>query len=256
MQAAGRDDPRVRVTREPWGTRVELSRPERRNALDQRSVAELREVFAVDEPGAVLLCAAGPAFCAGGDVGVLAEAAAGGDLSDVLVSNAATFADLVESIVACPRPVVAAVDGLAIGGGVSLALACDVVLATPRARLLLGWGRWGLPPDGCVTALLAAAVGAVRARSLLVEGAEIGAGSELAPLLFSRVVDPERLPDEAVATVRALAESSGARAAKEATASLLLPSMRTQREAELAAIARAAADPSVMGRLAMLYKIE
>lgn len=256
MQAAASDRARVRVTQESWGSRVELCRPERRNALDHQSVAELQTAFGADDAGAVLLCAAGPAFCAGGDIGVLAEAAAGGDLTDVLVSNAARFADLIEAIVACPRPVVAAVDGVAIGGGVSLALACDVRIATRRARFVLGWGRWGLPPDGCVTALLAAAVGALRARALLLESAEIDTDSDLASLLFSRVVEPDRLEAEAVATAVSLAESPGAAAAKQATASLLLPAMRAQREAELAAIARAAAEPAVARRLAMIYKIE
>ena len=179
-----------------------------------------------------------------------------GDLADMMLTNAAAFADVIEAIVASPRPVVAAIDGSAVGGGASLALACDVRVATPRARLVFAWGRYGLPPDGCVTATLVAAVGPVRAQSLLADGADIGVDSDVAPLLFSRVVEVDQVEQEALATVTALADSSEARAAKAATQEVLLPAVRRQREAELAAIARATADPAVVTALAMLYKIE
>lgn len=256
MQTPEASESRVRSTAQPWGTRVELCAPACRNALDPRAVADLQAVFARDEPGAVLLSATGPAFCAGGDLGVLGEAAAGGDLADLLRTSAAAFADLVEAIVTCPRPVVAAIDGPAVGGGVSLALACDVRIATPRARLLLAWGRHGLPPDGCASALLAAAVGSLPARSLLVESAELTTESDLAPLLFSRVVEPDRLEEVAVAAATELGAAAGPRAAKAVTAALLLPALRRQRDEELAALARAAADEVTSERLALLYKID
>ena len=128
-----------------------------------------------------------------------------GDLADMMLTNAAAFADVIEAIVASPRPVVAAIDGPAVGGGASLALACDVRVATPRARLVFAWGRYGLPPDGCVTATLAAAVGPVRAQSLVADGADIGVDSDVAPLLFSRVVEVDQVEQEALAA-QALAE--------------------------------------------------
>jgi enoyl-CoA hydratase len=93
---------RVRTTHYAWGTQVELCRPERRNALDPQAVAELHEAFSTDGSGAIVLTAEGPAFCAGGDLRVLHDAAAGGDLVGMLRANAAAFADLVEAIVACP----------------------------------------------------------------------------------------------------------------------------------------------------------
>jgi enoyl-CoA hydratase/carnithine racemase len=195
-------------------------------------------------------------FCAGGDVTLLAKAAAGGGLAELLATNAAAFADLVEAIVACPRPVVAAVGGPAVGGGVSLALACDVRIASPRASLVLGWGRWGLPPDGGASALLSAAVGPAAARALLVSSATIGANDPLAPLLFARVVPEERLDDEAVAVSADLAASPGARTAKAVVTASLLATLRAQREVELAALAQAAADTSVVEGLALLYKMK
>lgn len=247
---------RVRVAAEPWGTRVTLAAPQVRNALDPPSVDLLLDVFRADGAGAVLLAAEGAAFCAGGDVQVLAAAADAGDLAGVLGAGAVAFADLVEAIVTCPRPVVAAIDGPAIGGGVAVALACDLRLATPRARLGLGWGRWGLPPDGGASALLAHAVGAAAARSLLVQGAEIGTDSPFAPALFDRIVEPEALAAASLATVEDLAASAGARVAKRVAAAALLPSLRSQRDVELAALRAAAAEPSVAARLAMIYKID
>ena len=223
---------RVRTTQHAWGTQVELCRPERRNALDAQAVAELHEVFVTDGAGVIVLTAQGPAFCAGGDLGVLQEAAAGGDLVGMLTTNAAAFADLVEAIVACPRPTVAVIDGPAVGGGACLALACDVRIATPRARLVLNWSRSGLPPDGYATTLLAWAIGAEQAQSLLANGGEITTDSELAGQLFSGVVE------------------------KRADQGALLAAMRSAREAELAAIARTAADEGTSERLAVLYKID
>src|SRR3954471_7727483 len=108
---AGSDEPRVRVTSHPWGTKVELAAPQVRNALDPSAVATLLDVFARDEPGTVLVSATGPAFCAGGDLSVLSRAASVGDLASVLVEPAAAFADLVEAVLSCPRSVIAAIDG-------------------------------------------------------------------------------------------------------------------------------------------------
>jgi enoyl-CoA hydratase/carnithine racemase len=238
---------RVRVSAQPWGTRVELCRPERRNALDQQAVAELREAFAADGSGAILLTAEGPTFCAGGDLRMLQRSASAGDLVEMMTTNAAAFADVIEAIVRCPRPVVAAIDGPAVGGGASLALACDLRIATPQARLSFAWARYGLPPDGCITATLAAIVGDV-AESLLAEGADVTADSDAAPQIFRRIVPVELLEAESLAAV--------ARAAKREDAAELLAEIRRHRDGELAAIARAAADKATSERLAMLYKID
>src|SRR4051794_39291173 len=150
----------------------------------------------------------------------------------MLRANAAAFADLIETVVACPRPVVAVLDGPAVGGGASLALACDTRIATPQARLDLAWSRYGLPPDGHATTLLAWVVGRDRARSLLAEAAVLTTESELAPRLFTGLV--------------------GKRADRDA----LLAAMQASRDDELAAIARAAADKATSERLAVLYKID
>jgi enoyl-CoA hydratase/carnithine racemase len=239
---------RVRTSQHGWGTRVELIAPERRNALDERAVADLTAAFRTDGAGAVLLCAQGPVFCSGGDLEVLSRAAREGRLVDLLVTAAAAFADLVEAIVACPRPVVVAIDGPAVGGGACLALAGDVRLATPRAVLDLAWERHGLPPDGGASALLAAAAGPERAGRLLAESARLTTESDLAPLLFTRIVPEDQLPAESAAAVRQVA--------KRPDATALLDELRRQRDAELAALVAAAADEVTSERLAVIYKID
>ena len=223
---------RVRTSEHAWGTHVELCRPERRNALDPQAVAELAEAFAADGPGVVLLTAEGPAFCAGGDLSLLREAATRGDLVEMLATNAAAFCDLIEAVVACPRPVVCVLDGPAVGGGASLALACDTRIATPRARLDLAWARHGLPPDGHATTLLASLVGPERAQSLLADAATITARSELAPLVFGGLVE------------------------KRTDQPALLAAMRASRDEELAEIAQVAAAEGTSERLSVVYKID
>ena len=211
---------------------MELCRPERRNALDPQAVAELHRAVTGDGAGPILLTAEGPAFCAGGDLRVLQEAAESGGLAEVLTTNAVAFADLIEAVVACPRPVVAVLDGPAVGGGASLALACDLRVATARARLVFNWSRYGLPPDGHATTLLGWAVGPDRARALLAGAAEITTGSELASQLFTGIIE------------------------KRPNWRELLAAMTASRDEELAAIARAAADEVTGERLAVLYKID
>jgi enoyl-CoA hydratase/carnithine racemase len=238
----------VSTTEHGWGTQAILCRPERRNALDGRTIAELRDVFATEGVGAILLAAEGPAFCAGGDLRTVQQSAAAGSLAELLTTNAAAFADLIEAMVACPRPIIAAIDGPAVGGGACLALACDVRLATARARLVFGWARLGLPPDGHARTLLAHAVGPDRADALLAEAAEIGPDSDLGARVFTRVVDAARLPEEAAAIA--------SRAVKAAGRAALLEAMQAARAEELGAIARAAADEATGERLAVLYKID
>ena len=223
---------RVRTLQHGWGTQVVLSRPESRNALDPQTVAELYDAITADGPGVIVLAADGPAFCAGGDLRVLQDAALSGDLVGMLTANAAAFADLIEAIVACPRPVVAVLDGPAVGGGASLALACDTRIATPRARLVLNWSRHGLPPDGHAATLLSWAVGAERAGTLLADAAEITTACDLAPRLFGGIVE------------------------KRGDRPELLAAMHAAREGELASITRAAADKATGERLAVVYKID
>jgi 2-(1,2-epoxy-1,2-dihydrophenyl)acetyl-CoA isomerase len=228
---------RVRTSQHDWGTLVELCAPEVRNALDAPAVEALREAVTAPADGVIVLAGDGPCFCAGGDVTAMDEARADGTLPDLLQVAGTAFAELVAAIVAAPRPVVAALHGDVVGGGI--ALACDVRVAARSTRLVPAWGRWGLPPDGGASALLANAIGPVAARSLLMLGAPVTTSSPLAGLLFAEVVDDDELRAAAIATAAGVAAHAGAVAAKAVMRSLLLPALRAQQEVELAALTSA-----------------
>ena len=156
---------------------VTLSNPQRRNALSPAMYADLRAALdraaADDRFGAVVLTGANGYFCAGGDLNALAERAA---LSRE--ERRTRIEDLhatIRAIRACPRPVIAAVEGGAAGAGFSIALACDLLVASEDASFAAAYVRVGLVPDGGLTASLARRVPASLAARLCLTGDPIAA---------------------------------------------------------------------------------
>lgn len=132
--------------------------PRRRNALTDSFQQGFREALALAarEPriGAVVLTGAEGFFCAGGD---LAKLQRGPDLPfDARRRIIEDLQDLIRAMVACPRPVIAAVEGGAAGAGASIALACDLILASQEAKFTAAYVNAGLVPDGGLTASLTA----------------------------------------------------------------------------------------------------
>jgi enoyl-CoA hydratase/carnithine racemase len=124
---------------------VTLNRPERMNALDAHSHAELIEIFDNFEQDpdawlAIITGAGDRAFCAGNDLKATAQASANGERR---VGADARFAAITRGY-DCPKPLIAAVNGVAAGGGFEIALACDVVIAAESARFGLPEPRVGL----------------------------------------------------------------------------------------------------------------
>lgn len=140
---------------------VTINRPDSLNSLTTgvlAGIADAMENAATDPRVKVVrLGGAGRGFSSG--AGISAEDAADGVPTEIIV--AANRA--IRSIAALPRPVVAVVQGPAAGVGVSLALACDVVLASDKAFFMLAFTKIGLMPDGGASALVAAAIGRIRA---------------------------------------------------------------------------------------------
>jgi enoyl-CoA hydratase/carnithine racemase len=127
-----------------------LSDPPSRNTLSPSAcstgIAALADAAADAQVRAIVLRGDGAHFCAGGNLQrLLATVKA---RPEVQAQGMAPFHGFVTALRACPKPTIAAVEGWAAGGGCSLVLACDLVVAAEDARFLMSWGRIGLSPDG------------------------------------------------------------------------------------------------------------
>jgi len=189
---------------------VTLNRPDKRNALDDRMVAELREAFerADRDPEArvVLLRGAGKDFCAGADLAQLERIAAGtGPLENL--DDAAAFGDLLIRMRRLSKPIVAAVHGNAFAGGAGLATACDVVLASEDSRFGYPEVHLGFVP-AMVMALLRRACGEKIAFELVARGDRIDAAEAHRLGLVNRVLPAATFEADSMEYARELAGRS------------------------------------------------
>jgi len=186
---------------------LRLNRPESLNALDGELVAALSAELerTAEDPGvrAIVLTGNGGSFCSGAD---LKEALVDLDAGTGLGRRLAPFQAAIRAIVNAPQPVIAAVDGAAVGFGADLALACDLRLLSERAYLQEKFVGIGLMPDGGGTFHLARLVGPGRALELLLLGDKVEAPRALELGLANRVVPAASLVEEAVRLARRLAE--------------------------------------------------
>lgn len=171
---------------------VTLNRPERLNALTFDVYAELRDLFrdVGDDPAvrAVVITGAGRAFCSGGDVEDIIGPLLQLDHEGRRDFTALTC-DLIRAIRTCPRPVVAAINGVAAGAGAVIAAACDLRVAAASAKLAFLFTRVGLAgADMGAAWLLPRLVGFGRASELLLTGDAIDAAEALRIGLVNRVV--------------------------------------------------------------------
>lgn len=188
------------VERSPDGVlRLTLNRPKARNALSPALTARLTEEFSHVDTSVrlVVLTGAGDAFCAGGDLAALEKAVNGGFADAFEDSNA--FDQMFRAVDACPCPVIAAVDGPALGGGTGLAACADVVVATSRAVFGCPEVRVGIVP-AVVGPYVIAKIGMGHTRRLLLSGEHFGATEAQQIGLVGAVVEPEEL-DAAVDAV-------------------------------------------------------
>ncbi|WP_407686260.1 enoyl-CoA hydratase [Mycobacterium sp. HUMS_1102779] len=169
---------------------VTIDRPESLNSLTTpvlAGIADAMERAATDPRVSVVrLGGSGRGFCSG--AGMSAEDLAGAGPGTEVLEQANRA---VRAITALPRPVVAVVHGPAAGVGVSLALACDVVLASEKAFFMLAFTRIGLMPDGGASALVAAAIGRIRAMRMALLAERLPAVDALSWGLVSAVYPAE-----------------------------------------------------------------
>lgn len=197
----------IRVDRAGGLRRITLDRPDKANALTAAMLARLADAVAAawDEGDrALVLTGAGKVFSAGAD---LAEVQAG-------LATDPVWERLSNAVAAFPGLSIAALNGTLAGGACGMALACDLRIAVPAAKVFYPVMRLGYLPQPSDPARLAALVGPARARMILLAGARIGADEALAWGLFDRVVAPEALE----ATVAELAADALAAAPGHLTA--------------------------------------
>jgi enoyl-CoA hydratase/carnithine racemase len=173
---------------------ITIDRPEKRNAMTYAMLAELIEAFrragADDEARVVILTGVPGAFCAGTDLADLASVPGErrglrGEAGDEQAWWPA---------IACPKPVIAAVDGPAVGMGAEYTSHCDVRIATPRARFAWNFAHRGLVPDtGAGSWLLPRLIGVQPALRLLYSGDFVSAEEALALGYVTAVVEPDAL---------------------------------------------------------------
>ena len=170
---------------------VELNRPPN-NHFDIELIGSLAEAFEAldEEPGcrAILLCSEGRHFCAGADFSGRA-----GPISD----RSRHLYDEAVRLFATSTPVVAAVQGAAVGGGLGLAMAADFRVASPEARFVANFARLGFHHGFALSVTLPAAVGQQRALELLLTGRRVAGEEALRMGLCDRLVPADRLRDEA-----------------------------------------------------------
>jgi 2-(1,2-epoxy-1,2-dihydrophenyl)acetyl-CoA isomerase len=189
-----------------------LDRPDALNAMSPELIAEFTEAAAwlADRAPlrALIVTGAGDrAFCAGGDVNWFRRGVEDDDID--LPSSVRRGAEVLHQGIVdfqrIPYPVIAAVNGAAAGAGFSLALACDLRIASEDSAFVIAYGRIGASPDGGMTYFLPRVVGPAKAKQLLLEDPMISPADALELGLVSYVVPADRLMDEARAKAEELA---------------------------------------------------
>jgi 2-(1,2-epoxy-1,2-dihydrophenyl)acetyl-CoA isomerase len=223
---------------------ITLNRPEVFNALNLAMVRELYDAMrrCDNDPGvrAVLLTGAGKAFCGGGDL--KSFNAEGGEIGAHVKDVTTSLHDAISRMARMDAPVIAAVNGVAAGGGMALACACDLIVAGESARFTMAYTRAGLTPDGSSTFFLPRLVGLGRALDLALTNRLLSAAEAESWGIVSRVVpDGELLP---MAERLAAELAAGATAALGGAKRLLIDgwneTLETQMARESRRIARAA----------------
>lgn len=179
---------------------ITLNRPEKHNAISLATLSELHEaveVAAADDSIRVIAItgAGGRAFASGSDLSEVANR----DLKKAMEPIVQGLAARLEAL---PKPTIAAIDGICMGGGLELALGCDLRLCTPHSRFATPEGKLGIIPGGGATARLPRIVGKGWALEMMLMGEPVGAEKALQMGLVTRIVEPGVL----LAEVRRMAE--------------------------------------------------
>jgi 2-(1,2-epoxy-1,2-dihydrophenyl)acetyl-CoA isomerase len=199
----------IELERRGAAATIRLNRPQALNAWDRQLgvdlLAAVSECAGDPDVRAVCLTGAGRAFSSGADLRAGFEGSRGDGVADVHTALVERYHPIMEAIRAMPKPVVAAVNGPAVGIGCSLPLCCDLVVAAESAYFLLAFVNIGFVPDGGSSAWIPARVGFTRAMEMAMLGERVPARQALDWGLVNRVWPDETFQEEAAALVDRLA---------------------------------------------------
>ncbi len=187
-----------------------LTRPERKNPLTFASYAELRDLFRAlvyeDAIKVVILLPNGGNFCSGGDVHDIIGPLLDKDMKGLMQFTRMT-GDLVKAMLNCGKPIIAAIDGVAVGAGAIMAMAADMRIATPEAKTAFLFTRVGLA--GCdmgACSMLPRIIGQSRAADLLYTGRSMSAQEGENWGFYSRLIAAEQLHEAALGMAKRIAD--------------------------------------------------
>jgi enoyl-CoA hydratase/carnithine racemase len=184
-----------------------LNNPQRRNALAmpvrEGLIAAFEHIEADRSIRAVVITGAGSTFCAGGDITAMNVTTLADGLERFRITHR-----LVRLMIRCGKPIVAAVEGFAVGAGLSLAQCCDTIVAADDARFGAGFGRIGLIADLALNHTLPARIGTGRARQILLYGEQMDAAQAERIGLVDHVVPKGGALDFALQRARVFADAA------------------------------------------------
>ena len=184
---------------------IYLNRPEKLNAIDTPTQEALVQLIADIEKDPELRCiiltGVGRAFCAGGDIGEESEKTVLSGYDFSVLGHAMTNA-----LANCRLPIIAAINGYALGGGLDYALACDFRYAASTAKIGAPESNLGVIPGAGGTQRLSRLVGVTKAKEMIYTGRKYTAEQCLAIGLVDKVCEPEKLMEEAMAFAQEIAE--------------------------------------------------
>ena len=199
----------IAVSREGAVEWITLNRPDRLNALTATMSGEIEAAFGAaggdQQVRCIVLTGEGRGFCAGQDLTEFEAAYRAGDRPDIAEHLRNSYHRMIPVLVRTPKPVIAAINGVAAGAGLSLALACDLRVASDEARFTQAFVKIGLIPDSGGSYLLPRAVGYPKALELSISGDLIDAKTALEIGLVSRVVSAVSFRDDVSALANKLA---------------------------------------------------
>lgn len=207
----------IRIDRDPRGfAELVIDRPERHNTLSEETFEAIamscRELAGDDSIGAVIVRGEGEIFSAGADISAV-ETHADADAATAWMAHYP--ADAAIELFAMPQPTIAAINGAAAGGGLGVALCCDIRIVSPTGKFRAPWAQMGLIPDVGATKLLPELIGHGRALEMSLSGRVVGAEEALQIGLADRIADDPREAAVELAAHAASLPFEAARSTKE-----------------------------------------